>query len=173
MNTDKLKEREWTKKEQTYILQRFMATLLPPQRKKVRRNMASEANYITTTLSRQMLRHFGFRVTAEDILKQLPRCKYHFFTRFGIWNPVTKTTQTDIDFDKVFTKYKDRPTNAVITGENNALVYANMDCKSVRILRSLTMTMPYNTNPEKMKAIEEMGVRVEAFKQKIAQEFNL
>ncbi len=168
MNTDKLKDREWSKKEKRYILRQFITTLLPPQAK-VRRNMACEANYITTTLSRQMLRHFGFRVTPEDILQQLPRAKYYFFTRFGRWDAKTRKTQTDLDFDKVFTKYKNRPTNAAICGENNALVYVNMESHSVRILRKLTMVMPYNTKPEKLKELETMAARVEAFKQEMAE----
>ncbi len=165
-----LKKKSWTQVERDYILRSFLKEMLPPQ-EKPRRNMACEANYVITTLSRQMFRHFGFRVEAETALTQLSLYGYYFYTKFGIWD--TKTRRTiGVNMDEVFTKYKDRPTNATVVGDNNAFVYVNMDGKKLRALRTLVVGIPSNTSADKLKLIEEAAAEVEAFKARMAQHFH-
>lgn len=65
---------------QMRLLRRFIATFLPPQ-DKFHRNLANEINYVTTTLNRVLLHHFGFRVNKEMVTEALQDNKCILFTK--------------------------------------------------------------------------------------------
>ncbi len=148
------------KDEQDFAVCSFVHALLPPRPNR-HRNMANEANYVTTTLSRLMLQRLGFRVTAADILRLLPQAGYTFFTKFGTWSPEEGRT-IGVDMNSLFTQYANVPvSDKLITGENNAFVYVNVDGRLVRALRSLTIPIPANTGADKLRLIDEMRRGVE------------
>lgn len=143
------------------LLNRFVGVFLPPQGKR-HRNMANEISYVSTTLSRIMLQHFGFRVDQAMVLEALRLGGCALFTKYGRWSSrhgrVVLTLEQD--FFEVADQLGKTPPADV------GFIYVDISAADMRALRSTTIPVPANTSEEKRRRIGEMAVRLARWKER-------
>ena len=145
---------------QMRLLRRFIAPFLPPQ-DKFHRNLANEINYVTTTLNRVLLHHFGFRVNKEMVTEALQDNKCILFTKNDQANN-RKYQRRIVPSEQNFlgTLFSTEKTDV----QETVYVHADIDAGTVRTLRLTTIPIPENTAPDKRLQVKELLHRLKEWK---------
>ena len=145
------------------LLRRFVGVFLPPRGKR-HRNMANELTYVTTTLSRVMLRYFGFRADRAMVLEALRRNGCVLFTKYGRWSETHGRVLLTLEQD--FFEVADRLGKPQT--DDAEFIYVDISSADMRALRSCTIPIPSNTGEEKRRQREEMEGRLRRWRERYA-----
>lgn len=143
---------------QQEILREFIKTFLPRTATK-RKNSGNEIDYVHSTLDRIFIQHFGFNLTADNILDAFQNLGYTLFTLNGVWdseNKIVKPSKTG-DLIRHRKGYSDF---------NASFVYVEVKADTIRFLRKATASLPLNTNLDKYAKTTLLLDDIKRFKQK-------
>ncbi len=146
--------------EQWSILKQFIQKFLP-QRGNKRKNSGNELDYVSITLNRVFIQHFGFNLERYEVIDAFEELGYQTFER-----------EEEIDYDAKTSRPVINGTNKIKKiGVGNRLeapfTFIDISAKTVRNLMRATATLPETTNPQKSYEVEKLKRELEGFKQSL------
>jgi hypothetical protein len=142
------------------ILQAFIRAILPPRGNK-RKTTRNELERVTDTLHRVLLRYFGFGVTPSQVLDAFQQLGYAVYTKQSEWHPDKKQWVPSASGATVRGGAPYEPNDA-------AFIYLDVEATTVQQLWLVTLALPANTGPEKLRQRDELHARIQALQQTLA-----
>lgn len=165
LNTDNDRKRK--------VVVHFLRTLLPPTGS-LHRNASNELNYVSTTISRVMLQHMGFRVDFHTLCEALEETGHIFFRKEGRCRVDGSMPTTHLPsqlFSEEGTAETATPALSTPSAATEPSPRVHTDLPStIKLLRLTTIPTPSGTSPEKALLLQQTQESLARWKQKWQEE---